>query len=352
MSEIDDGESFLVTNRHNLRYLCGFTGTNGQMLFSRRKAYFFTDLRYAYETGKILPPNVKLVKIEKNPILTLEKILSEEECKITFFEPKDLRYSAFESLKKSLKGIPLLPKYEFVENFRIIKDDKEIANLTKSQSINEKAFMATRDSLHTGMTEIQIAWMITRFTHEFGAEDISFPPVVAIGKNSGTPHHQNSGRKLKKGDMILIDMGARYKGYCSDMTRMIFTGQPTSFEKKVYKLVLEAQGNAIVKIKAGLTGKQCDAFARDIINDAGFEKNFNHSLGHGVGLQIHEEPAVSPESVKILPKNTIITVEPGIYMEEKFGIRIEDMAIIGEKSIKLITKTPKSIESSIINLKN
>ena len=217
----------------------------------------------------------------------------------------------------------------------LVKTLAELSLIKKSQAINEEIFQNLKKMLKIGMSEKEIALKIKD---------------MALNKNSVTPHHKNTNKKLKKGDMILIDMGVKYKGYCSDMTRMIFTKNPTKEQKNIYNLVLEAQKTAIAKIKLGLKCSKLDKIARIIIKKAGFEKNFEHGLGHGVGLEIHQSPKISQKSKDVLKENDVITIEPGIYLPNKFGIRIEDMAIVTKNGCEIITKIPKLLEESIIRI--
>lgn len=200
------------------------------------------------------------------------------------------------------------------------------------------------------MSEQHIGWLVESFAHELGAEDISFPPIIGINEHSASPHHQNSPRKLKKGDLVLIDMGVIFKGYCSDMTRMLFSRPLSSFEHKIYSIVLKAQEESAKKLKAGVIGSTIDAVARGIIQKEGFGKVFGHSLGHGVGLDIHELPNLAEKYEKPIPENAVVTVEPGIYLEGKFGVRLEDMMHVKLNGAVNLTKSPKAIQECRISL--
>ncbi|MBI4232764.1 aminopeptidase P family protein, partial [Candidatus Peregrinibacteria bacterium] len=191
--------------------------------------------------------------------------------------------------------------------------------------------------------EIDLARKIKELGAEFGAEDVSFDPIVGFGKNSSIVHHNPGKTKLKKGDIVLIDMGMKYQGYCSDMTRMIFTAKPSQKQKEIYEIVLKAQMAALKGIRAGISCKKADQLARKIIEDAGYGEQYGHSGGHGIGLDIHEPPSLSKNFTGNLKENSIVTVEPGIYLPGEFGIRIEDMTLVRKKGNINLTKIPKTL---------
>ena len=233
----------------------------------------------------------------------------------------------------------------------IFYSSEAIKLLIKSQRINEKVFLEIKKIVQkhveqkkrTPIHEIDLAWRIKELGNKYGAEDVSFDPIVAFGKNSAIPHHMPGKTKLKKGDIVLIDMGMKYKGYCSDMTRTFFTSKPKQEHLDIYNTVLEAQLNGLKKIKAETTGKNADAYSRDIIKKAGYAEAYGHAGGHGIGLDIHETPSLSENFTKKFKENTVVTVEPGIYLAGKIGVRIEDMILItknGNKNLTKITKNP------------
>ena len=228
-----------------------------------------------------------------------------------------------------------------IASLRAIKDKHEIALLKKSQQINIrtfeliKKFIQQQRKTKKSLREIDVAWEIKRKGFELGAEDVSFDPIVAFGKNSSIPHHQSGNTKLKQNDIILIDMGMKYKGYCSDFTRTILPKKPTKLQKEINKTVLQSQQNVIKNLKPGLTESKVDSLARDTIEQAGFSENFGHGTGHGVGLEIHESPSINQEGSQKLKSGMVLTIEPGIYIPGKFGIRIEDIALIKPKGCKI-----------------
>jgi len=345
----------LITNKSNIAYLSNFTGSSGFMLITPKKSYLLTDFRYIERAKNKIKPGIKIVditKLWKNPkdlkahwhsLLKKHRIneLGVEEGSLTVE-----RYKKFKKMSKiRFKNITGL-----IEAKREIKSESEKKLIEKSQAINEKVFLLIKkiiQSCPSKLTELEVSWKIKELAQKFGAEGVSFDPIVCFGKHTSIPHHEPDFTKLKKGDIVLIDMGIKYKGYCSDMTRMIFTGKLTEEQKKIYNLVLKAQKNALSKIKAGMSGRRADSLSRKIIEKAGFAENYGHAGGHGIGLDIHESPSLSENYKKPLKENSIITVEPGIYLEGKFGIRIEDMVIVKKSGIKNLTKIPKNYSGTI-----
>lgn len=346
-------DAISITNLINIRYLTGFTGTSASLIITKKKAWFCTDGRYLEYVKKILPKNFILIDIQKISGKKREKFLLKNKIKHLGFESESVSVERYTTSKKLLKKIHLKPAKNTVEEVRITKTKNEIKNIIQAQRIAEKVLNEIikkylKPYFRSGITEKQIAWEIERLGHEFGADTISFSPIVGFGPNSAVPHHQNTDKKFKKGDIILIDMGMKYQGYCSDMTRTFFTAPPTPLQKKVYEIVLEAQEKGIHAMKPEITGEKIDKIAREHIKKAGFEKNFTHSYGHGIGLEVHEVPTLSAKAKNTLPQNTIVTAEPGIYLEGKFGVRIEDMCLIEKSGTKNLTNFPKKLSHIIL----
>lgn len=317
----------LITHSANLRYLTGFTGSNASLFLGKNKNYFITDARYI-EFAKTL----KNQRIKFEVTDDFEKALAN--TKIIEFEATHTTISQLESLKKKFKNKKFVPTKHPIENLRIIKDKNEIQLLKKSQEINKKAMLRTQKLIKPGMRELEIAWKIKEIGHELGAEDISFEPIVAFGDHSAIPHHQNTDRKLKKQEIVLIDMGMKYKGYCSDLTRTFFIGKPNSEQAAIYNKVAAAQKAAIKAAKPGISCAKLDKIAREAMGtDAQY---FTHSLGHGIGLEVHESPSLFSKSKDRIKKGMVFTIEPGIYLPGKFGVRIEDIGIITEDGYEKI----------------
>lgn len=345
--EIKKNTALFITNPFNISYISNFTGTNGQLFITAKKAFLLTDFRYLRVAKAVLPENISVVNVTVPLAAKLSELCKTYKIKTMHFEDTEISFARYNYFKKSLGKIKFEPFRGVIEKHRVIKTAQELALIVKAQRITEKVFLEVRKNLKPGKTEKQIAWEIEQLGHMYGADTISFPPIVGFGANSGSPHHQNSDRKLKKGEIVLIDMGMKYKGYCSDMTRMIFTAKPTPLQAKIYNTVLEAQEAAIKKLHAGVLGSAADKISRDIIKKAGYGKTFGHSLGHGIGLEVHESPSLSTGFDSAIPENTVVTVEPGIYLENSFGVRIEDMLLVKRKNVVNLTKIPKKIEDAV-----
>lgn len=344
-------DALLVTNPINIRYLTAFTGTSGQLFITKKKAFFITDFRYIATAKKNIPGSVILMVIKEGLVKTLLKLSASEKISVLGIEERHLTYQKYLSLKKELKNLKLKLTKQVVEELRTVKSNEELRNIEKALRISEKVFLEVRKKLKSGKSEQEIAWEIEKLGHKYGADGPSFPPIVGFQQNTASPHHRNSPRKLKKGDLVLIDMGMAYRGYCSDITRMIFTKEPTPLQDKTYRLVLKAQEKVILKLKANVTGSAADSYARDIIKKAGYSEHFGHALGHGIGLEVHENPTLSIGFDKRIPENSVVTVEPGIYHANSFGIRIEDMILVKSKRATNLTRIPKKLEDCIFHIR-
>lgn len=353
-------DAYLITDKSNIAYLSNFTGSSGFMLLTKKKNYLFTDFRYIERAKKTIKKGITIIdttRMWRNPTelkKNWQKILSRHRLKNIGIEEDNLTVSRLKRFKK----ISHIPKQKikfidisgYIEKKRMIKSSSEIAKITKSQRINEKTFLTIKKIIQEHcrpekpkfrLTEKYLAWKIIELGHQFGADTVSFDPIVAFGQHSALPHHEPDNTVLKKGDLVLIDMGMKYQGYCSDMTRVIFTATPSPKQKLIYNLVLQAQKAAIKKIRSSLTGKQIDNFSRSIIKKAGFGDQYGHAGGHGIGLDIHEIPSLSESYPEKIPANTVITIEPGIYLPGEFGIRIEDMVIVKANGHQNLTKIKK-----------
>ncbi len=342
--------ALFISNPINIYYLTGFTGSRGMVLVTRKKAYFFTDSRYIEYARNIIPKDFEIVQIDKKWKVDWPKLLKKFKITSLGIEENFLTYGQFLGLKKISKGVRLKKSGLVIEQLRQFKSESELRYLKKSQKINEELLKKTLKFIKTGRTEKEIQWFILNHLNEVGADAVSFNPIIAFGSNSAIPHHQNSNKKLKKGDPILIDMGVKYKGYCSDMSRTFFTKKPTDLQANVYQTVLDAQKAAIENLKDGVFISKVRNAAMDIIEKAGYKENFQHALGHGSGLEIHELPNLGIEKPTKLYKNMITTIEPGIYLPKNFGVRIEDMVIITRAGHTNMAKAPKELKDMILAL--
>jgi Xaa-Pro aminopeptidase len=329
----------------DLRYLTGFSGSTGIFLQTKNKDYLIVDFRYKEQSRKEVK-GVEVVDIPygKTQFEVLADILKGEGVRKVAVEGyTPLGY--LKSLKKHAKGIRFLPVSGFVSSLRSRKTPEEIEKIKKAQEITDKLFDWLLNNLKPGkQTEREIAFEMERWAKSNGAEGMSFEPIVAGNERSSMPHARATENLIPERGVLILDFGVRYMGYCSDMTRTIWIGNKTDeiFER-AYRVVLEAQERAInaLRFKGSRKASDIDKVARDLIEGSEFKGKFGHGLGHGVGLDIHEAPYLSPKSRDVLRGNEVVTVEPGIYLEGKFGIRIEDIVIAGKGEV--ITRSRKDI---------
>lgn len=345
-SEILD--TLMVSNPENRRYLSGFTATDPQpnessgfLFITKDQALLATDFRYKIQAEKELP-HLEIFIYEKGLVESLETILKRLNVQRVGFESTHLTYALFKKSKevfaKSQLYVELVPTQGIVEDMRIIKDPHEVDAIERSLELTECVFKEIIPTIKPGMTEKQLALRIESLIKTKGVEDVAFPPIVASGPNSSMPHATPTDREIQAYEPIIIDMGAKFEGYCSDMTRTIFVGEPEDKIKEIYRIVRRVQLHAIQNIRAGMEAKIADSLARDIITQEGYGDYFGHSLGHGVGLAIHEAPRINTNSETTLKENMIFTIEPGIYLPEIGGIRLENMVLIKKERATVLNK--------------
>ncbi len=342
----DETDCVFITSDVNRRYFTGMKSSAGIVVAFRSKAYLIIDFRYI-EKARLTVKSAEVIE-QKNLFSQLESLLKENNVVNIAIEAETMTVSELSVYKQKLSA------YHFNDSsmlsnaigaLRSIKDDEEIQCIQKAQSIAENAFEQILKFIKVGVTEREIALKLDFTMMQLGAEALSFETIALSGANTSMPHGVPSDRKVCSGEFVLMDFGAVYNGYHSDMTRTVCVGKPDPEMEKVYNIVLEAQKTALSYAKAGIKGSQLDAVSRDVIAKAGYGNFFGHALGHGVGLEIHELPVASPKSDKILKTGSVVTIEPGIYIPGKFGVRIEDFVIITEKSCQNLTKSVKSIIS-------
>lgn len=329
----------IITHPVNIEYLTGFKSSRGVLLLTKTKTYLFTDGRYLEKAQKLRNLTALNLKEKEN----WEKLRKKHRLTIIEYEGDHLTVNRLKGFKKVLKKCKWKNGDQKIERKRAIKTSVEIRKLKRSQAINEQIFRTIKRRLKPGITEQQVAQAIRELAHKHGADGLAFEPIIAFGSHSSIPHHENTTKKLKKGDLILIDMGVIYHKYHSDMTRVLFTKAPTPKQKEVYLQVLSAQEAAIAALKPGKSAQSIDKIARKQLGEP-----FTHSLGHGVGLEIHEQPSLSEENTERLKPGMVVTIEPGMYFPGKFGIRIEDMLLITQNGAKNLTKVKKRIKDCIL----
>ncbi|AEM78652.1 M24 family metallopeptidase [Thermoanaerobacter wiegelii] len=333
-----DIEAFVIYKFVNVTYITGFTGDDSVALVTHDKAIFITDGRYTEQAQKEVK-DFEVIEHKTGIKEVLKEYIKTLEIKKLAFE-ENISYGQYRELKELL-GIELIPQANLVETLRMVKDEEEIENIKKAQNITDRAFEHLLKFIKVGMTEKEVALELEYFMKKQGAEDLSFDTIVASGKRSSLPHGKASEKVIEKGDFVTIDFGCKVGGYCSDMTRTIVMGKASEKQKEIYNIVLEAQQKAIDNIRAGVTSKEADLLARSVIEEKGYGQYFSHSLGHGVGLEVHEAPSLSFKKEEILKERAIVTVEPGIYIPDFGGVRIEDMVLLKEDGVINLTKSPK-----------
>jgi Xaa-Pro aminopeptidase len=336
-------DAILITQAENRRYLSGFHGTAGYLIITSKQAILATDFRYI-EQAKAEAPDLKIQRITGNTSDWLPALANDLKIKRLGFEGGDVTFNFHQKLSKALRKsmIKLVALDNLVEGLRAVKEPEEIEFITKASAITDAAFEYVEPKIKAGMTEKQIAWELEKALRERGSQSLPFDIIVGSGPNAALPHAKPSDRAINEGEPIVIDMGAKYRGYASDLTRTIYVGKADAKFKDIYSIVLKAQTSAISAIVKGMTGKEADAIARKVIERDGYGESFGHSLGHGVGLAEHELPYLSPSSKEKLANGMVFTIEPGIYLTGWGGVRIEDTVVMEKGKIKQITKARKA----------
>lgn len=330
-------DSIIISKPENIRYLTGYTGDTGVYVRNGDKEYLLTDFRYE-EQAKQQAVNCQVVTVKG----AYEKIIAELVKGNIGFEGSVLTWLQGESLRKlcgNLKDIS-----GWVEELRAIKEPWELELIKRASGISQEAFWQTLEFIRPGMAEREVAAELDYRMRRLGAEKTSFTTISVGGKNTSLVHGEPGEYRLKTGDFLLMDFGCVYQGYCSDMTRTVGIGKVSEKQREIYRIVKEAQSEALEALSPGMPCKEADSVARQVIEAAGYGDRFGHSLGHGVGLEIHEQPNLSPKSDKVLQPGMTVTVEPGIYLEGEFGVRIEDLVVINDVNCdNLCQNTPKEL---------
>ncbi len=339
------GADVLVVSRiQNVRYLSGFTGSSAALLIMPAGSWLFTDSRYAEQAAaeahgfgiEVTPGPPSVVAARRAGA-----------CRVGF-EAEAISYDGWETMSRALQdaaGATLTPCRGLVENLRAIKSAEEIELIKKAVEITSEAFESTLPLVKPGMPERDLALEIEFRMKQAGAEDLAFDLIVASGPRSSLPHGRATERRLRAGEFVVFDIGARYRGYHSDMTRTVFTGRPDEAARRLYQTVLEAQQRGIESVAPGAEARAVDAAARGVIAAAGHGERFGHGTGHGVGLEVHEAPRIGARSREVLAPGMVLTIEPGIYIPGGGGVRIEDIVVVTESGHSVLTPTPKDFWS-------
>lgn len=340
-----NGFPYLITDLNNIKYLTGFAGSNACVIIDESRSYFISDSRYEEYVRSLLPENIEFILQTGSTSDAVKAALSKILKKNLFVESHNMTLAQHADLKKTLKGIKIVSMEDDPVNFiRMVKDEGEVQLLREAAVITDNCFNHLLNFIKPGITEWDVAVEIEMYYKKNGCTACSFDPIVASGGSSSMPHYMPSmDKKIAFGEILLIDMGCKYKGYNSDLTRTVFVGKIDNALEKIYNIVYEAQGKALNAVKAGLDTQKLDNVARSVITDYGYGENFGHGLGHGVGIEIHEMPAVKKSSSIKLKKNMVITIEPGIYVPGLGGVRIEDMVLVTASGSEVLTKCSKEL---------
>jgi Xaa-Pro aminopeptidase len=336
---VSEGEldQLFVSDLTNVRYLTGFTGTNGACLVGADERVFFTDFRYVERAQREVGEEWERPEAERE---LLPQIAGRMTGKVGFEDGK-LSVRQLGKLTDAVgKGVKLVPAGDLVESLRAVKDEEEIERIAAAATLTDDVYRWAVEQGLSGKTEREVARACEARIRELGAEP-SFPPIVAAGANGALPHAEPEESEIGRGELVVFDMGALLDGYCSDCTRTFATGDPGSEAREVYELVQRAQAAAIEAVRAGIDAKDVDAAARDLITDASHGERFGHGTGHGVGLEVHEAPRVAASSEEELGEGNVITVEPGVYVPGDLGVRIEDLVVVtadGHRNLSGLSK--------------
>lgn len=335
-------DGLMIDSRENRFYLSGFTGTAGRILFTLEKDYFVTDFRYNEQAGE-QTEGYEIIEVNQKQEEKLAELVKSSGVKLLGFEAKEVSYKQFKKYSSAFDGVDLIPVGDELNSLRMVKDSIEISKIKKAVEITDLAFEHICKIIKPGITEREVALELEFFMKKKGAEKNSFDFIVASGTRSSLPHGVATDKVLEKGDFVTMDFGTYYQGYCSDMTRTVVLGEPTEKQQEIYNIVLQAQLKVIEQIKAGMACKDVDAIARDFITEAGYGDKFGHSLGHGIGVEIHEAPRLSVVSEQVLLPGMVVTDEPGIYIVDWGGVRIEDDLLITEDGCEVLNKSTKEL---------
>ncbi|MBQ8851934.1 MAG: aminopeptidase P family protein [Oscillibacter sp.] len=340
-----DLDAMLLTNEANRFYACGFhsPATDGVALVTKQGNYYFTDSRYTEAAERhIRDAAIAEVSRGRGYTALINEVIEAEGIEKLGFEDAYMTVQDYNVYKEKLR-CTLVGAANMLAELRKVKDQEEMAAMVSAQRIAERAFEDILKEIRPGVSEKEIAARLQYLMLHYGASDMSFDPIVVSGPNGSLPHGVPSEKLIERGELVTMDFGCIYGGYCSDMTRTVAVGEISAEQRRVYETVLTAQKAAISAARAGMTGAEVDGVARKVIEEAGYGQYFTHSFGHGVGVEIHESPNASPANDQPLPAGAVISAEPGIYMPGKLGVRIEDVIRLTEDGCENLTKAPKEL---------
>lgn len=336
IKDLAAGEGVYIQSFANIFYYSGFTSEDAKLVITPERKILITDSRYLIQ-AKIQAPDFEIMDIRDG----LDAIFAQLDLQVLGYEEENLTCAEFDRLQKL--NLPLQPMQAKISAPRKIKDKAEIAKIRAAEALGDAAFSNILSVLHAGMTEEDVALELEYFMRRNGAQKLSFETIVASGVRSAMPHGVASDKAIEKGDFVTLDFGCVLDGYCSDMTRTVVVGKADARQKEIYEIVKAAQTAALDGIACGMQCSAVDEIARKIIRDAGYGENFGHSLGHSLGIEIHESPNFSPKSTETVQNGHVITVEPGIYIENFGGVRIEDVVAVWDDRVENLTASPKEL---------
>ena len=337
-------DGLLVGDAANVQYLTGFSGTSALLFVGLRERLFITDYRYATQARSEVGP-LAHIAIEEVSLWSglWQQLAGLANVHAVGFESAHLVHRDFQRLLESGSRWQWRPSVGFVEDLRERKDADEVARIADAVACAERALERTVAGVRGGMTELEIAGVLEAALRQAGSDGFPFPSIVASGPNSARPHARPTSRSIGRGEFVLIDFGARVGGYCSDITRTFVLGQPSERQREVYEVVRQANQRACDQVRPGMVGRDADRLARGYIEDRGFGESFGHSLGHGIGLEVHEAPRLARTADAVLAVGAVVTVEPGIYLPEWGGVRIEDDVHLGADGVRVLTRFPREL---------
>jgi Xaa-Pro aminopeptidase len=337
-------DAFIVSQPENRRYFSGFTGSAGWLLISDNNAFLAVDFRYVEQAGKE-SPDFEVVHVKGDLANWLPRLALDSGFKKMGFEADHVPFAIYQQLRKAVgngdRKIQLIPTSGLVESVRAVKEPEEIKSIAEAVKLADAACGQAKSVIRPGTSEREVAWELERFLRESGSETMPFDIIVASGSNAALPHAKPSEKLILENEPVVIDLGARVNGYCSDLSRTFFLGDSDKTFSKIYDIVLGAQLTALAAIVAGMSGNQADQLARTVVEQAGYGDAFGHGLGHGVGLEAHESPRLGPNSSDLLVDGMVFTVEPGIYVSGWGGVRIEDTVVMENGKVKVLTRAEK-----------
>ena len=335
-------DAILVSDSSNVTYLSGFSGSEADLLVTAESAFLLCDSRYTLQAS-VECPACAVLNTGEGIYKLVNNIIESNNIKNLGIEDRSISLAAFNGMSRSVVGATLVPVGGMLSGLRTVKDEKEIACLKRAAWIADRAFDHVLPLIKAGVKEVEIAAELEYSMRKNGADDLSFRTIVASGANAAKPHGTASSKPIEPGDFVVMDYGCKVDGYCSDITRTVAVGPISEKMKNIYNTVLFVQTKMLSLIKTGMPCSEADAIARRYFDLFGCGKYFTHSLGHGVGIDVHEQPTLSKRSVQSISNNMVITVEPGLYFDGECGVRIEDTVVMAGGKPYVLTSSPKEL---------